>query len=90
MLGDQRIMSIPSITLNDTSFSDNTRKAELFNQYFASHSQLPINIPDLPPFRYTTDSRFDTIIVTEPMILNILKNLNPSSATGPDELGNRV
>ena len=90
MLGDQRIMSIPSITLNDTSFSDNTRKAELFNQYFASHSQLPINIPDLPPFRYTTDSKFDTIIVTEPMILNILKNLNPSSATGPDELGNRV
>ena len=87
MHGDQRIMSIHSIKLNDTSFSDNTRKAELFNQYFALHSQLPINIPDLPPNK--TNSRFDTIRVTEPMILNILKNLNPLSATGPDELGKR-
>ena len=88
--GEKRIMSIPSIITNGVPVSDNLRKAELFNQYFVSHSRLSPYVPKLPPFSYKTDARIGTLDVTEAILYNILKSLDTSTATGPDGLGNRV
>ena len=70
--------------------TDDTEKAKLFNDYFAT--QATINIPDtqaLPP----NDARHDIPVPTlseittnETEVLQQLNSLDPNKSTGPDEI----
>ena len=70
--------------------SEPTRKADIFNDFFISqtilddkHTTLPSNYP---PAR----SSIQSIYITEFHTLKIRNNLDPSKATGPDGIGNKL
>ena len=73
-------------------YADPASKANIFNDYFASISSLP-DPPvgfALPPMRYITNARIDTIIFTPVKVYSILKDLNITKANGPDQISNKM
>ena len=89
LFGNKKILSIPSIKAGNHVVACNKQKAELFNRYFASHSQLPPG-PDLPLLTYKTTSRLTHINLTKSHVLKVLTQLKISKATGPDGVGNFI
>ena len=56
------------------------KKAELFNNYFASQCSLVKNASTLPKLGYKTDERLNYFERKENDILSKIKNLNASKA----------
>ena len=90
ILGCKLHPSIPPLIENDNIISNNSEKAEVFNQYFASQCRTPAddNSPQLPDFAYRTDARLDPFLLNENDVLKVTASLKTSSATGPDGLSN--
>ena len=65
-------------------------KADSLNYYFASVSSLDDSQADLPPFVELTDNSLDTIEITEEEINDVLENLDPNKASGPDMISNKM
>ena len=65
---------------SNTSFiSEDSEKAETFNQYFARQMSISNNITDLytlPPFSYITDERLGSVDVNEADVLKYLRHVN--------------
>ena len=62
--------------------SDFHKKANIFNNFFASICTPIDNKSCLPPFSYRTGSRIKSFQVTENDILAIIKSLDPNKAHG--------
>ena len=65
------------------------RKANIFNNYFASICTPIKNASVLLPFSYKTNSRMNSFKVTESDILSIIKT-NSTTAHGYDNLSFRI
>ena len=65
-------------------------KADSLNSYFASVSSLDDSQADLPPFVEFTDNSLDTIEITEEEVNDVLENLDPNKASGPDMISNKM
>ena len=65
-------------------------KADSLNSYFASVSSLDDSQADLPPFVELTDNSLDTIEITEEEVNDVLENLDPNKASGPDMISNKM
>ena len=65
-------------------------KATLLNEYFTSQTIPPNSNTPLPEFSFLTDARIDSINITPSIVKKVLLNLDPSKASGPDEISNRV
>ena len=65
------------------------RKANIFNNYFASICTPIKNASVLLPFSYKTNSRMNSFKVTESDILSIIKT-NSTKAHGYDNLSFRI
>ena len=88
--GSKQTISIPPLIENGSPISSDEDKAELLNEYFTSQTIPPeTNVP-LPETTYLTDARLDSVNITPHIVRKILKNLNPSKASGPDFISNRV
>ena len=77
---------------NDSLITEDDRKADIFNNYFASiaspdHSDL---LPYLPNFQFLTDSRIENIQTSEVEVQRLPSQLNANKSTGPDGIGNWV
>ena len=69
---------------NDELVVDDLSKAELFNNFFLSHSNIDTSGAVLPPPADCHHDKLESITVSENDVLQILKSLNPNKATGPD------
>ncbi len=79
--------------ISDNGFitTDNVRKVDLFNLFFASQSTLDESQAVLPNER-PIDSRLKIaqLVVQPEDLYKVLSKLDPSKATGPDGIGNRI
>ena len=85
----------PLIAENGDVISDNLLKAEAFNSYFCTQTDIHLTSPHhehLREYENTqpeTPNRLDTIIFTPQEILNVINGLDASKACGPDKLPTR-
>ena len=65
-------------------------KADCLNSYFASVSSLDDSYAVLLPFIELTDKVLDNVDITEDEINDIIVNLDPNKASGPDLISNKM
>ena len=65
-------------------------KADCLNSYFAYISTLDDSHAVLPPFMELTDSVLDRIDISEEEIKDVIVNLDPNKASGPDLISNKM
>ena len=88
--GNKQHVCIPPLLEDGALINSDVDKANLLNSYFTSQTIPPqSNIP-LPDFEYLTQARLDNIVINPSIVKKVLQNLDPSKASGPDEIGNRV
>ena len=81
---------IPPLAHNGLIITDPTQKAQLFNDYFIEQTNLNDEHCNLPNDYPCTPHSLDKFSITEFEIFKILSKLDPSKATGPDGIGNKL
>ena len=81
---------IPPLLVNDIFVTNCTKKAELFNSHFAQQCSVIETGSTLPQFHPLTQETLGTCIITEEIILNLIRSLNPNKAHGWDEISIRM
>jgi hypothetical protein len=89
-MGNRQSVGIPTMTENDLIIHDDKDKATLLNDYFVSQTKIPDSKFPLPPFSYTTDARLSNVEITPSIVKQILLNLDISTATGHDQINNKI
>ena len=82
LLGKGGDTSYPSLTVNNKSVTDNKEKAEEFNNFFLSHSNIDDSLAHLPNDINFEDS-LEYIVATEHEVFDLIKALDTSKASGP-------
>ena len=85
-LSNKKIPSVPSLLVNGEMISNFSKKAELFNKFFASQCTPLLNTNTLPPLTIRTDKRLSSLKINEDDILSIIKSLNSNKSHGLDKL----
>ena len=89
---DNKGDTIPCIEYNGNTYETNNDKADALNSYFISQSKLMYrdNVPVLPrsiPSPYRT---LEIINISEQEVNDVVRNLNVTKATGPDQISPRL
>ena len=83
--------SIPALLLdNGEAVHENHTKSNVFNEYFSSQCQLDDHDLPIPPFNHLSDNRLHNLDLSEKNIIDHLKILNLSKASGPDGISPRM
>ena len=90
LLYNKKIPTIPPLLVDGKLVSDFCKKANIFNNFFASICTPIDNTSCLPSFSYRTGSRIKSFHVTENDILAIIKTLDPNKAHGCDNISIRM
>ena len=90
MLYNKKILTISPLLVDGKLVSDFCKKANIFNNFFASICTPTDNTTCLPSFSYRTGSRIKSFHVTENDILAIIKTLDPNKAHGCDNISIRT
>ena len=90
LLYNKNIPAIPPLLVDGNFVSDFNKKANLFNNFFASVCTPIKHASTLPSFSYRTNSRINSFHSTENDILLILKSLDSTKAHGCDILSVRM
>ena len=82
--------AIPPLQIDEDLICDDKQKAEIFNEYFCSQSDLNDDGKDIPfiPDRLTDE--LHQIRINECEVEDVLKILDTSKATGPDLINPRL
>ena len=86
LLYNKKLPTIPPLLVDGKMVSDFCKKANIFNNFFASICTPIDNTSCLPSFSYRTGSRIKSFQVTENDILAIIKTLDPNKAHGCDNI----
>ena len=78
-----------SLTYNGNSVVNSFEMAELFNTYFKSVFSLD-NSDDFPDCKHFINDCLSNVILTIDEVTDILNDLNPNKALGPDGIPTRV
>ena len=92
LFGNKVKAGIPTLIENDTPYSTDLEKANLFADYFASQCSLP-DPPagySLPPVAPITDTILETVHFNVHDVATIMSKLNVSKASGPDMISYRL
>ena len=75
--------TIPPLFENDSLITEDDRKADIFNNYFASIASIDHSepLPNLPNFQFLTDSRIENIQTSEVEVQRLLSQLNANKST---------
>ena len=75
--------TIPPLLENDNLVPEDDRKADIFNNYFASIASLDHSepLPKLPDFQFLTDARIQNIQTSELEVQRLLSKLNVHKST---------
>ena len=68
----------------------NKDKAELFNNFFLSHSNLDDSNTKLPDEDNANVDGIENIIVSGQEVLDLLRSIDPSKSTGPDGISPKL
>ena len=83
----------PPVTdpVSKTPVYDDGKKTGVFNSFFLSLTAIDLSNAKLPDNSITDSDLFlETIEVTESEILELLNNINPNKASGPDGISPRI
>ena len=86
LLCNTKLPTIPPLLVYGKLVSDFCKKANIFNNFFASICTPIDNTSCLPSFSYRTGSRIKSFHVTENDILATIKTLDPNKAYGCDNI----
>ena len=86
LLYNKKLPTIPPLLVDGKLVTDFCKKANIFNNFFASICTPIDNTSCLPSFSYRTGSRIKSFHVTENDILAIIKTLDPNKAHGCDNI----
>ena len=75
---------------NNMIVSDDKDKASLLNSYFCSISTLNDNGIDVPYFERRTNASFDTCVISENEVSDVLGILKLGKASGPDTISHQM
>ena len=89
-LGKNNDSSYPPILDGDIALFDPESKAEAFNNLFLSHSTVNTDKAILPELIYITDKELSEINFNDTEVLDLLKTIDTSKATGPDGISPRL
>jgi len=82
---------IPPLKNSDQSFSlTDLDNANTLNNYFTSIDNVDDSSSELPDRVFRTNNRLDNFVISEQEITDVLSNLLPNKATGPDEISHRM
>ena len=90
VLGKGDDSSYPPLKSNQDFITDNKDKAELFNQFFISNSNIDTSNAALPDFTYLTDQRLEDLVASEEEVLDLIKSLQVNKSTGHDGIGPKM
>ena len=85
-LSNKKIPSIPPPLVNGEMISNFSKKAELFNKFFASQCTPLSNTSTVPSLTMRTDKRLWLLKINEDDIVSIIKILNSNKSHGRDKL----
>ena len=80
---------IPPIQYNNQVYYLPEQKAEVFNEHFTNNSTITGN-DDEPPILDTEETSIPDLVITEEMVVHVIRNLNPNKAVGPDSVHNKM
>ena len=86
LLYNKKIPAIPPLFVDNKFISDFRKKANIFNNFFASICTPINNASILPASSYRTKQRINSFRVSECDILAIIKGLDPAKAHGLDNI----
>ena len=86
LLYNKKFPTVPPLLVDVKLVSDFCKKANIFNNFFASICTPIDNTSCLPSFSYRTGNRIKPFHVTESDILAIIKTLDPNKAHGCDNI----
>ena len=70
---------------------DTKGKGEKFNNFFLSHSTIDVTNASLPNDEaHITDKKLENVSVTEREVSELISNINPNKASGPDGISPRI
>ena len=81
---------IPPILLNHSFVTNCQMKCNIFAKYFSEQCKLIAISSVLLPFSYSTNERFNVVIIDEGEILSLIRAINPTKSSGPDEISGRM
>ena len=82
--------SYPPLKVNDEDITDNKEKAEKFNEFFSTYSNIDTSAATLPAYTDHIEHSLSQIHITERDISDLIKNIDVSKATGPDLISPRM
>ena len=89
-LSNKKIPAIPPLLVNGEIISDFSRKASIFNKFFASQRTPLQNSSILPTFYPRTDETLSSLSISGDDIFAIIKNQNPNKSHGWDNISIRM
>jgi len=75
---------------NNTFLTDDKDKACAFNDFFLSHSNIDTSNAHLPPPIELIEEKMVSVTVTEQEVYDLIKTLDTSKATGPDDISPKL
>ena len=77
------------MVVNNVLLSDSKGKAEAFNDFFLSHASIDTSNAKLPEDS-NFEIRLDSIVTSEQEVLDLIKSVDTTKATGLDGIGPRL
>ena len=95
LLGKYGDTAYPSLNINGKQISDNKEKAEAFNEFFLSHSNIDDSEASLHDDHDNDDGieflhKLESIIATEDEVRDLLECIDTTKATGPDGISPKL
>ena len=82
--------SIPPLNVNGDTYSDNTDKATILNDYFTEQSSLDDSNANLPADLNIPEFTLNSVSITANEVESVLKALQTGKASGPDAINNII
>ena len=89
LLGKGSFRSLPVMKVNTEALSDSKDKAEAFNNFFLSHSNVDVSQAQLPQ-KENVEYKLVSVKASEQEVLDLLMSLDTTKATGPDGIGPKL
>ena len=89
LLGKGSFRSLPIMKDNNKNLIGSKEKADAFNNFFLSHSNIDTSNAQLPPGD-NFEAKLVSVKASEQEVLDLLMLLDTSKATGPDGIGPKL
>ena len=89
-LNNRKIPAIPLLLVNEDAVTNFSKKADLFNKFFADQCTPLNNLNKLPPLYLRTDKKLCNLSINKNDVSTIIRNLDSNKSHGWDNLSVRM